>query len=347
LPPYKPQLLPTTKRIRFFLNYFVGPVLFAILAFSIYKQVQHKDDWQQKWQAIRASINGPGTWKLYAVIVLMLVNWGIEARKWQVILRHMNKISFAKAFKSVLSGVAFTMVTPNRMGEFIGRVFYVEEGNRIRAATLTVIGSISQMIVTLVAGVTGLIVIKEKMSGLEDISSLSMLWVNGLLFGTIAVVAAITLFYFKISWLVRVAEKIPAFKKYIYFIVLLDDFKATELLNILSLSAIRFIVFVVQYLLLFAVFEVHIPLWEGCCTVAVLFLILAVVPTIALAELGVRGKASLALFGLFSTNSFGILVTTGGIWLINIILPAVLGSLLILNVKLFNKNNGLHEKNGS
>ena len=71
---------------------------------------------------------------------------------------------------------------------------------------------------------------------------------------------------------------------------------------------------------------------------AVMFLILAVVPTISLAELGIRGKVSLFVFSLFVSDSLGILVSTALIWLINIILPAVAGSLMMLGVKLFGKD---------
>jgi hypothetical protein len=51
--------------------------------------------------------------------------------------------------------------------------------------------------------------------------------------------------------------------------------------------------------------------------------------------LGVRGKISLYVFGLFCTDELGILVASGAIWLINIILPAFAGSLIMLSVRLF------------
>jgi hypothetical protein len=68
-----------------------------------------------------------------------------------------------------------------------------------------------------------------------------------------------------------------------------------------------------------------------------MFLMLAVIPSVSLAELGIRGKTSLYIFGIFSTNSLGILVASGVVWLINIIFPALAGSLILLGVKLFGK----------
>ena len=63
--------------------------------------------------------------------------------------------------------------------------------------------------------------------------------------------------------------------------------------------------------------------------------LLAIIPTTALAELGIRGKMSLLLLGLISTNSVGIIATAAGIWLINLILPAIAGTLFILGIRIF------------
>jgi len=74
--------------------------------------------------------------------------------------------------------------------------------------------------------------------------------------------------------------------------------------------------------------------------VSVSFLVLAIIPTIAVIELFQRRMVVKTLVGLYSTNELGITLTTAGIWLINLIIPAIVGSLLILSIKkiLLNKN---------
>jgi hypothetical protein len=89
--------------------------------------------------------------------------------------------------------------------------------------------------------------------------------------------------------------------------------------------------------LLLQVFDVNIGWWESCWLTFAMFLVMAVVPTIALAELGLRGHVSLLLFGLLSTNTLGIVLTASGIWLINLVVPALAGSLFILGVKFLRK----------
>jgi hypothetical protein len=64
-----------------------------------------------------------------------------------------------------------------------------------------------------------------------------------------------------------------------------------------------------------------------------------VVPTIALVELGLRGHLSLQLMGLFSANSLGIVLTSATAWVINLILPALAGSIVILNFNVFKRKN--------
>ena len=268
----------------------------------------------------------------------MILNWSIESRKWQVLLSHIIDIPFIRAFRSVVSGVAFTMITPNRMGEFVGRVFYVPDGKRIRAAALTLVGSASQLIVTLFGGALGLLVLRGYLiNHTNQLQGLSIFWLNALFTGTAFILAIILLFYFRISWLMKIIDKIPQFANYAYYIQPLEEVGTAELVKILLLSVMRYVVFVLQYWLIFKLFNVELLTWQLLSLVSVLFLILAVVPTIALAELGIRSKASIALFSIFSTNTLGILVATGAIWLINIIFPAIAGSLFVLGVKLFGK----------
>ena len=124
-------------------------------------------------------------------------------------------------------------------------------------------------------------------------------------------------------------------KKYSFFIQKLEEFHWRELLKVLLLSIARYAIFVVQYLLLLQLFKVEIAASSSVWLITIMFLALAIVPTIALAELGVRGKLSIYIFGLFSVNTLGILFTATTIWLINLVVPALAGSLFLLGIKLF------------
>jgi uncharacterized membrane protein YbhN (UPF0104 family) len=319
------------KTIRVFINYLLGPLLFIWVSYSIYHQVRQQPGLEQSWLHIRQSFDSPMMWSFVAVILLMLANWSIETIKWKIAVHKIQRVSFFTAFKAVLSGVSFSVTTPNRVGEYLGRVLYMEEGNRIKAISLTIAGSLSQLIITLLMGFAGLMIIK---SPIESSGMISSFWMDVMLYGVLIVSFILTLFYFRLSLIVRWIDRLPGNKKYAWVIEALEDFNATLLLQLLSLSALRFFVFIVQYYLLCQLFDVNVSLGQCWAAVSVSFLVMAVIPTIALfTDLGLRGTVSLKLLGLFSTNSLGIGLTAVSIWFINLIVPALAGSLLILSIK--------------
>jgi len=324
------------KNIKILVNYFFGPILFIWLAWSIYNQIRHQPDLSMSWQRIRESFGGALLSNLAIVLLLMIINWSIESLKWKLAIGNIQRISFGKAFMAVLSGVSFSVSTPNRIGEYLGRVLYMEEGNRLRAVSLTIICSISQLLITLLMGICGLIYLLPKLYAAELLSGL---WVKVLLYGVITVFIVLTVFYFRLSWLVKWIDRIPGMARYTYLLNAVEDVHATLLLRLLSLSVARFFVFGIQYILLFRLFGVEIGWWQGFWAVSVMFLVLAIIPTIALVEVVQRSTVALKIFGLLTTNELGIGLTTVTVWFINLIIPALIGSLLILGIKIFRNRN--------
>jgi len=320
------------KSIKILINYFLGPVLLIILCYSLYRQLTQQTDLEQRWQQIKNSWQSR---KFLAVIFLMLVNWGIEAKKWQLLVSHVQQFSFIKAFKSVLAGCSITMLTPNRIGEYGGRILFLNEENRIKAISLNIASSISQLLVTMVMGCGGLIFLRFfSHNNSNALTVLPDFWGNVLIYFSISGTVLLFLFYIRLAWLVRLIEKVPAFTRVIKHITVLDEFSASQLLTILSLSLLRYLVFVLQYVLLLQVLQVNIEVGLSFWLISVFYLVMAVAPTIGFLELPVRAKASMELMKLYSTNTLGIETAALAIWLINLVIPALIGSLLILGIKI-------------
>ncbi len=340
------SLLRLNKNIKIILNYIVGPLVFCLLLFSIYRQIQQQPGWHQSIQELLHSLDNQAAWTLGGVVALMLLNWGLEARKWQLIIRRIQPLSWYKSFKATLTGTTLAFFTPNRMGEYVGRVLYIEEGRRLQAVSLTIVGSMAQLIVTLVFGAAGLFLLKNQLTDRMQGTAFGMLFLDAVLYITLLGALLLTIFYFRLSWLVRWIEKIPRIEKVTESIKVLDDFQPALLFQVLGLSVLRYGVFILQYYLLFRVFRVGLNEWQVFWSVSVVFLVMAIVPTIALfTELGVRWKTSLEIVQLFSTNYVGILATSLAVWLINLVIPALLGSLLILNIRLFRYRQELRKRN--
>jgi len=123
-----------------------------VLIYTIYSEIRNQPDLQEKLAVIRDSFSSTNIWLVMVLFLLMLLNWGIESRKWQLLVQPVQRVSFFTACKAVLSGLSLSLFIPNGIGEYFGRIVYMNEGNRLRSVSLTVIGSISQVIITLVCG---------------------------------------------------------------------------------------------------------------------------------------------------------------------------------------------------
>lgn len=318
------------RNSKLFINYFLGPLLFIWLAWSIYQQIVHQPDLEKAWYGIQESFGSTKIWNLVIAVVLMLLNWSLEAVKWKIAVREVQQVSFIKSFQAILSGISFSVSTPNRIGEYLGRVLYMNEGNRLKTISITIVSSISQLLITLLMGCTGLFLVGSTMSEKQLISPM---WLQVIRYGVLAVIILLTLFYFRLPWLVKWVERFPGNKKFRYLVKALEEFNATLLFKLLSLSLLRFIVFIIQYYLLFRLFNVELVWWQVFWTVSVSFLVMAVIPTITLIELVQRGKVVATVVGIYSINELGMNLATAGIWFINLILPAIAGSLLIVRMR--------------
>jgi hypothetical protein len=325
------------KNIKIFINYWLGPLIFLWLAWSIYNQIHKQPDLPHAWQQILETLTGNNSWKCWTVISLMLVNWGIEALKWKELLGPLEPLTFWRSLKAILSGVAFAVNTPNRIGEYGGRILFLPEGKRLQAVSLTLVGSYSQLLVTLIMGTIGLWLLYSGVFSVNLTGNWQSytLWIRLLCLVLTTITVLLLLIYLRISWLVRLVEKIPGIENWGKALFVIDHLPVRILLRVFGWSLLRYVVFVIQYILLLQSFGVAGAIFTVCWMISIQFLVLAIIPTIALAELGIRGKLALELFGWMSTNQLGIITAAISIWLINLVIPAIAGSLLILRIKIF------------
>jgi hypothetical protein len=128
---------------------------------------------------------------------------------------------------------------------------------------------------------------------------------------------------------------IPWLKEKLEFANVLDRLRNKTYYAILFYSFLRFVIFALQYVLIWQALQVNLPLWEGFWSVALIFLVMAIVPSFAIADVGIRGKVAIGILAVFSTNTLAILSGSVLVWLLNLVLPALIGSLLLLSIKIF------------
>ncbi|HEY4966577.1 MAG TPA: lysylphosphatidylglycerol synthase domain-containing protein [Puia sp.] len=321
------------KNIKLIINYVAGPLIMLFLFYAVARQLAKQPHWQESLHQMLQAALGQQRWKLYSMIGLMGVNWALESYKWQIALKPVQPIRFLRAFKAVLAGTCIASFTPNRVGEYLGRMLFVDQGNKILSIAPTILCSMSQMLVTLAAGTLG-VYLFSSLPYHFDAS-----WTTPSFFKAAGVVVAagaigLGLVYFRFDPLVKRVNQWIRKNERTFSIP--DNFRFTTLTRILLISVIRYSVFLLQYYLLFSLFGIPLFPQQVFTGVSVMFVLMAIVPTLTfLTDLGFRWLAGIQIFQVYTMNTAGILAVSLGVWLINLIIPALVGSLLILRIKLF------------
>jgi len=247
---------------------------------------------------------------LLVVIVLGLLNWGIETYKWRFLIANVKQISFIHAFKLVLTGITVSLITPNRVGEIPARAYLLNDKENLKHLIYyTFIGSYAQLLLTCLLGSVGLYFTLSLINLNIPFSSLMVI----ILLGTLLVVA---FFYFE-------EIKLMVFKFFKIEPVLLNN--PNQFLFALLYSFLRYVVFFVQYWLVLEAFNIHFSLISSLWLIPVCFLIASAIPTFLISELGVRSSVAVLVFSSLTDNNLSIISASVLLWVINIGLPAILG----------------------
>jgi hypothetical protein len=118
------------------------------------------------------------------------------------------------------------------------------------------------------------------------------------------------------------------------FLTSIAHFSAKQLLRVLFISFLRYSVFILQYYFLLTVMGIELEMSLILALLSVFYLLMALAPTIGFTELPLRAGAAVFLLGTFHSNVLGIEAATFGIWIINLVLPAIAGTVVLWNVKL-------------
>ena len=104
-------------------------------------------------EKIWSSITGLPLYIHSLAFLCAAANWILESAKWRYLLAHLQPISFPVSLKSTFSGAAVSHLIPFRVGEYLGRAFFLEEQNRIPALMINYFGAICQSLITLIIGI--------------------------------------------------------------------------------------------------------------------------------------------------------------------------------------------------
>lgn len=263
---------------------------------------------------------------LVGVILMMFLNWLVEALKWRYMISKIENISIMTAFRAIFTGITVSTFTPNRIGEYGGRVFCLEKGDRIKAVFITVLCSMSQLLVTILYGSISLFILFDEILIDKTFLSVSLLILLNLF---------LLFSYFNISHIVNFLGKFKLIKSFKRYLEVLVMYNYKDLIIAFIYSNTRYFIFSLQFIILLHVFGINISFMDAILSVMLIFFFITITPTITIAEIGVRGSVAIFVLGLFSSNDIAILSSTTLLWLINLIIPAIIGSFFIFSLKFF------------
>ena len=252
------------------------------------------------------------------LLVLSTFNWFFEILKWQKLVSSIKKISFKDAMQQSLGGLTASLITPNRIGDYGAKAIYFDKPLRKRILLLNLLGNMSQMAVTTIIGCVGLIVFQSRYNIEVDSYRLSRFFI-----------IIIVMIVFATLGLKQSRFKIKGFPidRVLQFIKKLST--KIHIQNF-GLSLIRYAIFSFQFYFLLSLFNTNLDYKTTMVAISSMYLLASIVPSLAIFDVVIKTSAAVFLFDYLGVDAFTILSITTLMWLLNFILPSLIGSYYVL-----------------
>ena len=280
-------------------------ILLAVIAVFFYFQFI-KIDWsKEKIQLIHP---------FFLILTLLLVpmNWFLEWIKWVITLniaevQTTQKIKLNAFFAGIITG----MLTPNMLGNFIGRIYYFERRNRISLIVLTLVSNYAQFIASIVIGIIGILILGRIPIDLEIDQFNFILIVIGLV---------VILFYFNFEWFFKFLKR----KARIHLLIRNIKRRRMYRWKILLLSFLRHGIFTLQFSFMLHAFGENLSL-ENVFWIWQVYLWVTIAPSLILGKLAIRESIAIWVLTLAGMGELTVLISSFLIWTFNLLLPTIIG----------------------
>ncbi|MGQ0829785.1 MAG: hypothetical protein ACT4ON_15470, partial [Bacteroidota bacterium] len=187
--------------------------------------------------------------------------------------------------------------------------------------------SIMQLLVTIIAGISAYLVLDIYYRNyFQDKQFISLQSAVTLVSCSVFLIGLAVWVYSKRN------KRFAGYKKYIETFT---DHSASELAVVFGLSLLRYLIFSIQYYLMLQFFGVNAGITILFSLIALTFFVTSVIPTFSLTEIAVRSATAVYFFSTISVDSTAIVASSLLLWIINLAIPALVGSVFVLNLKLF------------
>jgi len=255
---------------------------------------------------------------LIGAILLVVPNIWVAYVKWLVTLKTIEiKTDKRTKIHSFFAGLVTGLLTPNMIGNFIGRFYYFDKQHRTNITTFTVLSNIGQFLASITFGAISVVCLGKLLVWQDE---------ERLMYLLLIIVVVGYLFFFYIDNFLRFFKRMKFGSSFKHLLKKSPWFRT----QILFLSFSRFVIFTLQFSLMLVAFGANWSL-ELIAAIWQVYLLTMIAPSLILGKVGVKESIALFVLATLSVNEITILFASLSIWLLNTVSPALLGLLICRN----------------
>ena len=298
-----------------YLRIFNTLLILAAYGYLVYRLTIF-DDYSSFLSAFRTA--GVGLWfTLVAALLLMPLNVVAEAGKWRLLLSKTEPMTIWGAQRQVYYGYVGAFITPYHAGDYPARAMLLKDKRNFSAAVgVGLVGSIALLVVELMFGIPAT-------------------WLF------ISYNPNIPMQYFAVAFIVLVLmlSFLPHVVRYLsrrewrntqmrQLSAALSHMSYPLFMKTIAWSMLRYGIWAIQLALALHFCGVDMTWVQYMIAIPFYYMVVAISPSLPALNIAIRGSWSLIIFGVFSQNTAGIALAVVLIWLINTVLPMLVGSIL-------------------
>lgn len=264
---------------------------------------------------------------IVCTLLLMFLNWSLEAYKWQYVIKWVKFLPFIESLKTVLLGLAFSFFTPRGIGEYFARAYTLDVERKLPIVLSLLLARMSQLLVLIFGGIFGGVLIMDKDINPNNYVKFELdYFYVGI---AAAFLSLIVVLYLFVKFKLKIHQILKLLKKS-------DLLSFRTLIGVTGLSFVRYCTYCSQFVLLVFAFGVeNVSLIQVFGAVMFTFLMKSLVPVFNfMSDLGVREVFSVIFLSLVGVPAEVALSASLLLWFINIIFPTVVGSLLVFKTRI-------------
>ena len=270
---------------------------------------------------------------IMVALLLLLPNIYFQFYKWRYLVRLVKfDASNREVLQSLFAGFTFGFITPGRLGEF-GRAFFIKNCPWVKVLGIAALDKLFSVAVVFLFGSVGLLYLIGKQLFIYTMIPL-------------VTFTAITLFVFYYilfhpeiikSFLYSLNIILPFREKIKLLISSMDQFTRERAIMLLLFNLGFSIIFLAQFYILVIAFQPSAVV-PTMLALASTMLVKTMLP-ISIGDLGIRESAAIYFLGKIAILESAAFNASILLFLINLLIPSLVGLVLILKHRLFIPNN--------